>query len=158
MPRNLHGGNKAKRGANKNAQPRKGKDDTPIPDENEKQYVGQIASVFGDCRYNAKLINKECAPDKELMVHLAGSLKRRCRVMVGSIVLISHRDFENKGDILYVYTADDKEYLISKGYIFENNNSYDGSAINDDDLGFSFANSNTAAVDSSEFDIVIDGL
>ena len=158
MPRNLHGGNKAKRGANKNAQSRKGKDDTPLPDENEKQYVGQIISVFGDCRFNAKLINKECAPDKELVVHLAGSLKKRCRISVGSIVMVSHRHFENKGDICYVYSSDDKEYLIGKGYIFETNNGAGGIASADDIEGFTFVNTNTVNVDESNFDVVIDGL
>jgi initiation factor 1A len=158
MPRNLHGGNKAKRGANKNAnaQTRKSKDDIPLPDETEKQYVGQIVATLGDCRYTALLINKECSPTKNLMIHLPGSLRKRSRVIIGSVVLLSHRDFENKGDICYVYMSDEKEYLISKGFIFENSGY---NTTKEDDLdGIVFASAGTTEVDESNFDVVIDGL
>jgi initiation factor 1A len=164
MPRNLKGGNKAKKGANKNTQSKKSKDDTPLPDESQKQYIGQVVNVYGDCRYNAKIINKDTISLKELMVHLPGSLKRKCRIAVGSIVMVSYRGFENKGDICYLYSSDDKEFLLSKGYIFEKNNmnNNDGGDDEEDEEdtdGFFFeSKSKPDAVEESEFDIIIDGL
>ena len=68
------------------------------------------------------------------MIHLPGALKRRSRVGIGSIVMISHRGFENKGDICYLYSPDDKEFLVSKGYIFEKNSSNGGGAVDDDEI------------------------
>ncbi len=163
MPRNLKGGNKAKKGANKNTQSKKSKDDTPLPDESQKQYIGQVVNVYGDCRYNAKIINKDTISLKELMVHLPGSLKRKCRIAVGSIVMVSYRGFENKGDICYLYSSDDKEFLLSKGYVFEKNNMDNNNDSDDDDDGndgfeFKFSTSKPDAVEESEFDIIIDGL
>lgn len=165
MPRNLKGGNKAKKGANKNVQSRKGKDDTPLPDESQKQYIGQVVNVYGDSRYNAKIINKDTISLNELMIHLPGALKRRSRVGIGSIVMISHRGFENKGDICYLYSPDDKEFLVSKGYIFEKNSSNNGGGADDDDdefddkVGFVFeAVPKPENIEDSEFDIIIDGL
>ena len=162
MPRNLKGGNKAKKGANKNVQSRKGKDDTPLPDESQKQYIGQVVNVYGDSRYNAKIINKDTISLNELMIHLPGSLKRRSRVGIGSIVMISHRGFENKGDICYLYSPDDKEFLVSKGYIFEKNSS-NGGGVDDDEIndtdGFVFESvPKPEEIEESEFDIMIDGL
>ena len=164
MPRNLKGGNKAKKGANKNTQSKKSKDDTPLPDESQKQYIGQVVNVYGDCRYNAKIINKDTISLKELMVHLPGSLKRKCRVAVGSIVMVSYRGFENKGDICYLYNSDDREFLLSKGYIFEKNNMNNNDGGDDDDDeeedGFFFESKSKPddIVEESEFDIIIDGL
>jgi translation initiation factor IF-1 len=161
MPRNLKGGNKAKKGANKNVQSKKGKDDTPLPDESLKQYIGQVISVYGDCRYNSKIINKDTISLKELMIHLPGSLKRKSRISVGSIVMVSHRGFENKGDICYLYSSDDKEFLISKGYIFDKNIKNDDDDDDDDDNNDGFVFENTSKpeiIEESEFDILIDGL
>ena len=163
MPRNLKGGNKAKKGANKNVQSRKGKDDTPLPDESQKQYIGQVVNVYGDSRYNAKIINKDTISLNELMIHLPGALKRRSRVGIGSIVMISHRGFEYKGDICYLYSPDDKEFLVSKGYIFEKNSSNGGGAVDDDEIndtdGFVFESvPKPEEIEESEFDIMIDGL
>ena len=162
MPKNIKGGNKAKKGANKNVQQKKSKDDTPLPDENDRQYIGQVIKVHGDCRYDAKIINKNANSDKELMIHLPGSMRRKCRVILRDVVLISRREFENKGDILYLYNGDDKEYLISKGYVFEK---YDITSQNEmeeerdeDDLGFKFTKSSVVDTDKSEFDIDIEEL
>ena len=72
---------------------------------------------------------------KELMVHLPGSLKRKCRIAVGSIVMVSYRGFENKGDICYLYSSDDKEFLLSKGYVFEKNDINNGDDDDDEEYG-----------------------
>ncbi len=165
MPRNLHGGKQAKKGANKNVQAKKGKDETPLPDETENQHIGQIVKILGDCRYIAKIINKNTIALDELMVHLPGSLRRKYRISLSSIIIVSHREFENKGDICYLYSADDKEYLVGKGYIFENNNNNNNNEEEDeeedDSNGFTFetnTKTKTTEIEESEFDINIDGL
>ena len=162
MPRNLKGGNKAKKGANKNVQSKHDKDDTPLPDESQDQHIGQIIKILGDSRYNAKIINKDTISLKEIMVHLPGSLKRRNRILlsIGSVIMISHRKFENKGDICYIYNSDDKEFLIGKGYIFEKNNTNDiDDNDEEDNNGFVFESSpKPVETEDSEFDIIIDEL
>ena len=80
--------------------------------------------------------------------------------------MVSYRGFENKGDICYLYSSDDKEFLLSKGYVFEKSsmdNNNDNDSDDDDDDGndgfeFKFSTSKPDAVEESEFDIIIDGL
>jgi hypothetical protein len=75
--------------------------------------------------------------------------------------MVSYRGFENKGDICYLYSSDDKEYLLSKGYIFEKNNMNNGDDDDDDEDidGFFFeTKSKPDTIEESEFDIIIDGL
>ena len=58
-----------------------------------------------------------------MISHLPRSSRRFGRVVIGSIVKVSKRDFENKCDILYTYDPSEVDYLVSSNYIDKDNES-----------------------------------
>jgi translation initiation factor IF-1 len=122
MPRNLKGGNKAKKKSNKSLSVRNRKD-IPLPEEDENSHIAKVTSVLGDCRFNIEILS-DTGIKKELMIsHLPRSSRRFGRVVIGSIVKVSKRDFENKCDILYTYDPSEVDYLVSSNYIDKDNES-----------------------------------
>lgn len=145
MPKNLKGGNKAKK--QKNNIDFLSVKETPIPVESENSHVAKIVGILGDCRFKCKIINGDGILPTEILVHLPKSSKKYGRIVGESIVKISLRDFEvNKGDILYCYNQNDIQFLISNGYMAESVNStnkendeliFSDAVLNDDNLNIS---------------------
>ena len=119
MPKNLSGGNKTKKQANKYSVEKKNRP-TPTPSEKENSHVAKIVSVMGDCRFKCKIIDTNGQNPNEVIVHLPNSSKKYGRYINESYVLISLRDFEiNKGDILYLYNQSDISFLVNNNYIIQ---------------------------------------
>lgn len=118
MPRNLKGGNKAKKKSNKFIG-QKSKKDTPLPCEEENSHVAKITGVLGDRRFTIIILSDSGLKNETMLSHLPKTASRRQgRIIVGSIVKISKRDFgEDKGDILYQYDNNEVDYLIQNNII-----------------------------------------
>ena len=116
MPKNLKGGNKAKRQGNKNTNLNKIKD-TPEPNNNENQHVGIVTKVLGDCRFTVKILSNNGYKNEEMISWLSAGKKRIGRVANDSYILVSKRDFEDKCDILYLYDRTDIENLYKNKII-----------------------------------------
>ncbi len=124
------------------------KEDIPLPEVEDDSHVGIVLSPLGDCRFNVQLITKTAA-SKTYTCHLSKGKQKMGYVVAGSFVLFSLREFEEKGDIIYVYNDDDVAYLKKTGEIAEINNdtrSKNGVTVSVADpsknLGFDFVSSN----------------
>ena len=79
--------------------------------DNNLEYA-KIVSALGDCRFTCIVNNSP-----ELIGRISGRAKKRGRINVGDIVLVSKRDFETcstkleKLDILYKYNDDTAKKL-----------------------------------------------
>lgn len=135
MPRNLKGGNKAKKKSNKDSL-RRVKDDTPYPSEEENSHVAKVISVCGDKRFKVIYISDTGLKNEEMLSHLSRTAsKRQGRIIVDSIVKVSKRDFEEKCDILYQYDANEIQQLIRDKIIDEDNhNDKDDAVIFSNDI------------------------
>jgi len=100
------GGKKKKRSANSSFH--KFKRDMVY--KNSDQEYGFVEKLLGDMRCNVVLSDKSVK-----ICRICGSFKRRVWINVGDIVLISIRTFEDKGDIIYKYNADEVEHLKAIG-------------------------------------------
>lgn len=116
MPRNTKGGNKAKKFSNKNVNNRD-KKYIPLPIEEDNSHIAKVNGVLGDCRFNVEFISDTGLKKESMLSHLPRSSRKYGRVVVGSIVKVSKRDFENKCDILYTYNPTEIQYLLSKKII-----------------------------------------
>jgi initiation factor 1A len=114
MPRNLKGGNKAKKGANKNLIPK------AIIEADEGQYYGIVTNYFGSGRceltyiYTDLKVNNIEIDCQEIKVKgiLRGSLRKKVRLGNGDIILITPRDYQSDVvDIINKYSNDDIQKL-----------------------------------------------
>ena len=129
MPRNLKGGNKAKKQGSKNVGMRKEKE-TPLPNSDDNQHVGKVIKILGDCRFTVKILSNNGLKNEEIISWLAASKKRYGRIVLDSYVLVSKREFENKCDILYPYDKNDIEFLLNnKNIEREEKNDQEGDII-----------------------------
>lgn len=126
MPRNLKGGNKAKKKSNKDSV-RKEKKDVPLPLTEENSHVAKITGVLGDKRFNIIILSDTGLKNETMMSHLSRTASRRQgRIILDSIVKVSKRDFEDKCDILYKYDESEIDFLIQQNIItIEDNKNYD---------------------------------
>ena len=89
------------------------------------QDYAYVNKIIGNGRVNLS-INK-----KEVVGIMRGNLKRKRQwVVVGNYVLVSKREFEDKYDIIHVYTEDEIKRLKKNGEIKT------GEDIEDDELEF----------------------
>lgn len=133
MPRNLKGGNKAKKQGSKNVGMRKEKE-TPLPNSDDNQHVGKVIKILGDCRFTVKILSNNGLKNEEIISWLAASKKRYGRIVLDSYVLVSKREFENKCDILYPYDKNDIEFLLNnKNIEREEKNDQEGDIIFSED-------------------------
>lgn len=117
MPRNLKGGNKAKKKSNKDTIGRV-KKEMVYPSTEENSHIAKVTSVLGDKRFMVLMLSNTGLKDESMMSHLSRTAsKRQGRIIVDSIVKISKRDFENKCDILYQYDQNEIQQLIKEDYI-----------------------------------------
>ena len=114
----------------------------------EDQDFAKVTKVLGGGSY--RLVNycssSRSSSRSEKIGISRGKLNRNVKIIVGTIVLVSIRNFQpNKLDILYVYTCDEINKLVSKGYIsdkfvnstndeFDSNIEFDSSNVDWSDI------------------------
>ena len=74
MPRNLKGGNKAKKQGSKNVGIRRNRE-TPIPNTDDNQHIGKVIKILGDCRFTVKILSDNGLKNDEMICWLAASKK-----------------------------------------------------------------------------------
>lgn len=143
MPRNLKGGNKAKKKANKDNIGR-GIKDMVYPNEEENSHIAKVIKVLGDKRFTIIYLSDTGYKNEEMMAVLSRTAsKRQGRIISDSIVKVSKRDFEDKCDILYQYNPEQVQTLINEKHI-----SIEEKKDNNEDT-FEFSNDN----DDNDLDI-----
>ncbi len=140
-------GGKNQRKGKKVRMPNK-KEDIPLPEIEDDSHVGIVLNPLGDCRFNVQLITKTAA-SKTYICHLSKGKQKLGYVVAGSYILFSLREYEEKGDIIYIYNDDEVIFLKKTGEIAEINNeirSKNGVSVSVADptknLGFDFVSSN----------------
>lgn len=108
MPRNIRGGNKAKKG--KNFQ----ESTALILATDDGQVYARVDSVLGGKNFNVTCLHD----NKQRLAHVRGNMRKRMWVSSGNIVLVTMRDFQdNKCDIIHKYSEEDVSSLIKMGKI-----------------------------------------
>lgn len=117
MPRNLKGGNKAKKKSNKDTHNMQSKD-IPYPNTEENSHIAKVIKVYGGCRFNVQFISDTGLKNEEMLAHLSRTASRRQgRIILDSVIKVSKRDFEDKCDILYQYNPSEIQKLVKEDYI-----------------------------------------
>lgn len=117
MPRNLKGGNKAKKKSNKDTHNMQSKD-IPYPNTEENSHIAKVIKVYGGCRFNVQFISDTGLKNEEMLAHLSRTASRRQgRIILDSVIKVSKRDFEDKCDILYKYDDGEVQFLIQQKII-----------------------------------------
>ena len=62
MPRNLKGGNKAKKQGSKNVNARRNRE-APSPNTEDNQHIGVVNKILGDCRFNVKILSNNATDE-----------------------------------------------------------------------------------------------
>ena len=145
MPKNLKGGNKAKKKSNKNANFNTRKE-IPYPNVEENSHIAKVIKIYGGCRFNVQFISDTGLKNEEMLAHLSRTAsKRQGRIILDSIIKVSKRDFEDKCDILYQYDTGEIQRLVKENYINvqvsnsedENNIEFTNDDLNDNDIDIS---------------------
>jgi translation initiation factor 1A len=77
------------------------------------QMLGIVTQMLGYDRLNVR-----CTDGSERICRIRGKMKRRVWIKINDIVLVAPWDFQqNRGDILWRYTANQAEILRSQGLI-----------------------------------------
>ncbi len=87
MPKNLFGGNKAKKGKNRGP-PRKERKDLPLPDATKDSHIAHVVQVLGDRRFNVEILTNK-TKSKTVQCRIPTRLKKCGRVVLGTHVLIN---------------------------------------------------------------------
>jgi translation initiation factor IF-1 len=133
MSTNKLGGNKARKGKKEGRGDKKQKE-LPLAELSDNSYVGIVEACLGDCRFTVQILTTTTT-SKSILCHLSKGKKKLGRIVKGTYVLFSIRPFEEKGDIIYVYNADEVKQLEKMGEIVENAGVKDGSSTT---TGFEF--------------------
>ena len=105
MPKNIKGGNKAKKG--KNSSLREFSRKLELPDDSGYQFYGLVLKHYGattDILYldNRNNIKGEKHNLKKVIGYVRGSIKKRCRLKTNDIIIIAIREYQdNKVDIIH---------------------------------------------------------
>ena len=84
----------------------------PIP-----VFIGICTKILGGCRFNIKAMNDSGLSNIETICLLQKSMARTGRISVGTLLLYALRSYESKsednmkGDIIYIYHADEIPFL-----------------------------------------------
>jgi len=122
MPRNTKGGNKAKKGANKNYVEKK------VEEPTEGQYIGIVTKYLGNSRCDLTYIRNrtneitKSIERTQMNVRglVRGSVKKRVRLTNGDLVLLSPRDFQDTVVDILVKYSDSEIYKLKKLNLIEN--------------------------------------
>jgi len=104
----LHGGGKAKsKGGKSFKKGKKTEQKTELVFKEEEQEYAQVTALLGSSRLRVR-----CADGVERLCTIRGKLQRRAWVAVGSIILVSFREFEQgKCDMIHRYSDDEARRL-----------------------------------------------
>ncbi|CAD7932515.1 unnamed protein product [Amoebophrya sp. A120] len=95
------------------------------------QEYGQVLKMLGNGRCDV-----QCFDGTKRLCHICGKMRKRVWVMVGDIVLVSLRDFQDeKGDIILKYMSDEAKNLKTYGELPENTKINETDLANEDDDG-----------------------
>lgn len=125
----------------------------PLACPKEYKFYGYVEKTLGNCRFLVKIIikdsnlNSTINIDEYLIAHLPRSQKRGGYINNKMIVLVSHRQFENKLDILYLYKDNESRYLADRGeipsYLLSGLNDINNKFDENEDDYFDFDNEST---------------
>ncbi|NDE15758.1 hypothetical protein EBZ80_12595 [bacterium] len=108
MVKNVHGGNKSKRGK-RSAYSADSK--RALQFKEDMQEYGVVEKMLGDMRCSVL-----CSDSTVRVCHIRGKFKRRVWINMGDTVLISLREFEDgKADVIHKYNAIEAELLKAHG-------------------------------------------
>jgi translation initiation factor 1A len=108
MVKNVHGGNKSKRGK-RSAYLTDSK--RVLQYKEDMQEYGVVEKMLGDMRCSVL-----CSDSTVRVCHIRGKFKRRVWINMGDTVLIALRDFEDgKADVIHKYNAIEAELLKAHG-------------------------------------------
>ena len=131
MVKNSTGGNKSKGKSRKTLQAQQYKLADLV--KGEEQEYAKVEKVNGGGRYVL-----QCTDGKQRLGIARGSINRGVRITLGSVVLISMRDFEEgKCDILHAYNVEQTRMLMQAGEIPDE---MAGKVEEDDDVEIKFEN------------------
>jgi initiation factor 1A len=159
MPKNLKGGNRAKKGKNSALRV-----ESKLELVTEGQMYGICSKYYGNHRgdvlYYTKINEDGVMVDKEVnaMGIIRGAIRRRTRLRAGDILIVAPRDFQlDKVDIIHVYKFEDakklKKAVSLHPKILSNYESLNNIGESENiDESFSFEN-----LDDENFDIGRDG-
>uniref|UniRef100_A0A6C0EJK5 S1-like domain-containing protein n=1 Tax=viral metagenome TaxID=1070528 RepID=A0A6C0EJK5_9ZZZZ len=113
MVKNIHGGNKHKKFARKRDET--GKNNIASLKKTPGQEYGYITKMLGSCRFDII-----CYDKKQRIGHVRGKLRQRTWFVVGDLVLLSLRDFQDgMCDMIQKYQYDDVNILINNNEVNE---------------------------------------
>lgn len=115
MPKNTVGGKKYKQQKHKtDDQPNK-----PLLERENGQEYAVVTKLLGNSRVSALFYDRDLKREREIMCILRPGLKKKRQwAKMGSIILISLRDFEkDKADVLHVYNDEETKKLKRKNLL-----------------------------------------
>jgi translation initiation factor 1A len=79
-----------------------------------KEILGTIEEFLGASRFNVL-----CTDGKKRLCRIPGKFRRRIKVRVGDVVLVTPWDIEpeTKGDVEWIYTPTQAHWLRTRGFI-----------------------------------------
>ena len=154
MPKNIKGGNKAKKG--KNSSLRAFTRKLELPDDSGYQYHGLVTNHYGattdimyvDTRFSANDPNSRL---KKVVGYVRGSIKKRCRLKPNDIVIIAIREYqENKVDIIHKYNEEEIKLMKKRNYF---NNDFI-SMINASNSGINLKQADVSEITQQNIDYI----
>ena len=126
MPKNIKGGNKAKKG--KNSSLREFSRKLELPDDSGYRFYGLVLKHYGattDILYLDNTVNDSKNDNKndnkrlkKAIGYVRGSIKKRCRLKINDIVIIAIREYQDdKVDIIHKYNEDEMKQLQRNNYL-----------------------------------------
>jgi len=110
------------------------------------QEYGQVLKMLGNGRCDV-----QCMDGTKRLCHICGKMRKRVWVIVGDIVLVSLRDFQDeKGDIILKYNSDEAKNLKQYGELPENTKINETDLTGDDDDGDDIEFNDDEAVDLAD--------
>jgi len=80
----------------------------------EREVLGEIEELLGASRFNVR-----CTDGNRRLCRIPGKIRRRVRISPGDVVLVEpwSVESESKGDIIWIYTKTQAEWLRKNGFI-----------------------------------------
>jgi len=90
-------------------------DDVLVLKENEQEYA-IVTKLLGDCNVEA-----ECMDGVKRLCHIRGSIKKKCRILLGDTILVTLRSYQDsKADIVRKYSPEHTRQLIEMKLVSKN--------------------------------------
>ena len=118
MPKNTQGGKNYKKQKHKTDQ----QSDKPLLEKTEGQEYAYVVKLLGNSKIMATFYDIILKKERDIMGMLRPGLKKKRQfARMGSIILISLREFETtKADVIYVYTDEEVDRMKRKNILNDN--------------------------------------